>query len=148
MDDRREAIILDEARASLRWSRGYVENIAAAVALAVADPRSAGRVYNVGAPETPTEAEWVRCIGEASGWAGEVVVLPGESLPASTRSPLAVTQDVIVSSERIRDELGYVEDVRLGEGLQRTVTWTRANPPTTEPLDYSIEDRLLAGLAT
>jgi nucleoside-diphosphate-sugar epimerase len=63
-------------------------------------------------------------------------------------SPLAVTQDVIVSSERIRDELGYVEDVRLGEGLQRTVTWTRANPPTTEPLDYSIEDRLLAGLAT
>lgn len=146
MDDRREAIILDEARAPLRWSRGYVENVAAAIALAGADPRSAGRIYNVAAPEPPTEAEWVRLIGKACDWTGEIVVACSELLPPSMRSPLAVRQDLFVSSERIRAELGYTERVTLEEGLLRTVAWTRANPPTDEPLDYSMEDRVLAGV--
>jgi nucleoside-diphosphate-sugar epimerase len=144
MDDGREAIILDEARASLRWSRGYVDNVGAAVGLAVADPRSCGRVFNVAAKETPTEAEWVRSIGDACGWSGEIVVAPTASLPSSMRSPLAVRQDVIVSTERIRAELGYAEPVPLGEGLERTVAWTRVNPPTAERVDYSIEDGVLA----
>jgi nucleoside-diphosphate-sugar epimerase len=147
MDDKRQAIILDEARASLRWSRGYVENVAAAVALAVVDAQSPGRVYNVAALETPTEAEWVRQIGNVCGWAGEIVVLPHESLPSSMQSPLAVEQDLIVSSERIRSELGYRELVTMGEALQRTVSWTRANAPTSDPLDYSAEDAVLAKLA-
>ncbi len=143
MDDGREAIILDEARASLRWSRGYVDNVAAAVGLAVAEPRSADRVYNVAARATPTEAEWVRSIGDACGWNGEIVVAPTASLPSSMRSPLAVKQDMVVSSERIRAELGYAEPVPLGDGLDRTVAWTRVNPPTAERVDYSIEDDVL-----
>jgi nucleoside-diphosphate-sugar epimerase len=147
MDDGRKKIILDEARASLRWSRGYVEDVAAAVALAVVDSRSAGRVYNVAPLETPTEADWVRYIGIASGWAGEIVVLPRETLPHSLQSPLAVEQDLVLSSERIRAELGYVEEVPLGEALRRTVLWTRANPPVEEPLDYSVEDAVLASIA-
>jgi nucleoside-diphosphate-sugar epimerase len=144
MDDGRDAIVLDEARASLRWSRGYVDDVAAAVALAVVDPRSARRVFNVAALDTPSEAEWVRWIADACGWKGEVVVVPTESLPPSMRVPLAVRQDMAVSSERIRAELGYSEPTPFLEGLRRTVEWTRANPPTTEPLDYTIEDRVLA----
>jgi hypothetical protein len=42
---------------------------------------------------------------------------------------------------------GYAELVPVGEGLRRTVAWTRANPPTTERVDYSIEDRVLAAIA-
>jgi hypothetical protein len=34
MDDGRPAILLDEAYARWRWARGYVENIAHAIALA------------------------------------------------------------------------------------------------------------------
>lgn len=146
MDDGREAIILDEARASLRWSRGFVDNVAAAVAIAVADPRSAGRIFNVAPRETPTEAEWVRSIGDVCGWSGKIVVAPTESLPSSMRSPLAARQDMIVSSERIRAELGYAESVSLYDGLERTVAWTRAHPPTTQRVDYSLEDRVLAAL--
>jgi nucleoside-diphosphate-sugar epimerase len=148
MDDGRKAIILDQARASLRWSRGYVENVAAAVALAVVDPRSAGRVYNVAESNTPTEAEWVRLIGESCGWTGEIVLVRSELLPPSLRSPLAVQQDLVVNSERIRTELGYAERVPFDDGLRRSVAWTRANPSTKAPIDYAIEDRLLAGVET
>jgi nucleoside-diphosphate-sugar epimerase len=147
MDDGRQAIIIDEAQASLRWSRGYVENVAAAVGLAVDDPRSAGLIFNVAAKETPSEAEWVRWIGDAYGWTGEVVVAPTESLPPTMRSPLKMRQDMVVSSERIRAELGYTEPVPRGEALQRTVEWTHAYPPASEPLDYSLEDRVLQVVA-
>jgi nucleoside-diphosphate-sugar epimerase len=60
MDDRREAIILEERVSPWRWSREYVENVAAAVAAVVADERSAGRVYNV-APKTTLTEELGAC---------------------------------------------------------------------------------------
>jgi nucleoside-diphosphate-sugar epimerase len=48
MDERRPAILLDEAMAGWRCTRGYVEDIASAIAPAATDSRAAGRVYNVG----------------------------------------------------------------------------------------------------
>src|SRR5579884_249969 len=50
MDDGRPAILLDEQAARWRWTRGYVTNVAAAIALAVTDERAAGQVYNLGEP--------------------------------------------------------------------------------------------------
>src|SRR6266704_805124 len=52
MDDKRPVILLDEAEAQWRWTHGYVENVADAIALAVTDERAAGRIYNVGEPFT------------------------------------------------------------------------------------------------
>jgi len=147
MDDRRHAIVIDEVRASLRWSRGYVANVAAAVGLAVNDVRSAARVFNVAAEETPSEVEWVRAIGHACGWAGEIVVACHESLPTALRSPLKTRQDMIVSSDRIRRELGYTDPVSADEALVRTVEWTRSHPPATEALDYSLENSVLEAVA-
>ena len=147
MADGRRAIILDEARASLRWSRGYVENVAAAVGLAVGDAPSDCRVFNVAAKETLTEAEWVRRIGDVYGWTGDVLVAPTESLPPSMRSPLKARQDMVVSSDRLRLELGYSEPVALDEALQRTITWTCENQLATGPPDYSEEDHVLETIA-
>ncbi len=59
MDDGRRAIPLGESMASWRWTHGYVEDVAAAIALAVTDERAAGRVYNVGEQDPPSWAEWV-----------------------------------------------------------------------------------------
>jgi nucleoside-diphosphate-sugar epimerase len=123
-----------------------VDNVAAAVGLAVDDARSAGRVFNVAAEEAPAEVEWVRSIGDACGWIGDVVVAPTELLPPAMRSPLKARQDIIVSSERIRAELGYAETIAPGEALQRTVAWTRAYPPATEPVDYATEDAVLSAV--
>jgi nucleoside-diphosphate-sugar epimerase len=104
-----------------RWTRGYVENVAHAIALAVADNRSAGRVYNVGEPAL-TERQWIEAIGKASGWAGEVVV--GEGGVAETPGEsLDYRYELMVDTSRIREELGYSEPVSLEEALRRTVAW-------------------------
>jgi len=148
MDDRRPAIVLDEQVARWRWTRGYVENVAVAIALAVTDERAISRVYNVGEEYALTEADWVRAIGRAAGWEGEVVVVPRDRLPVSLRwwGEAAMEQEWAVDTTRIRTELGYVECVPRDEALRRTVAWERANPPADFPpalFDYAAEDAVL-----
>jgi nucleoside-diphosphate-sugar epimerase len=54
-------------------------------------------------------------------------------------------QDLAMDSSRIRAELGYRESIDPGEALRRTVAWERANPPA-EPVDFAVEDALIAEL--
>jgi nucleoside-diphosphate-sugar epimerase len=149
MDDRRPAILLDEEIARWRWTRGYVENVAVAIALAVTDERASGRIYNVGEGQALTEAEWVHAIGRAAGWTGEVVVVPRERLPRALCGwgDATLEQDLAVDTTRIRAELGYRETVLRTEALRQTVAWERANPPAEVPpkmFDYVGEDAVLA----
>jgi nucleoside-diphosphate-sugar epimerase len=150
MDDRRPAILLDEAHARWRWTRGYVENVAAAIALAAADPRAAGRVYNVGDEPVMSEAEWVRALGRAAGWHGRVVPVPRAELPPHLAEDLDWTHHLAADTTRIRTELGFKEPVPLAEALGRTVEWERHHPPATvDPamFDYTLEDAVLVAQA-
>jgi nucleoside-diphosphate-sugar epimerase len=148
MDDGRPTILLDERLAAWRWTRAYVENAAAAVALAATDDRADGRVYNVG-DDGLSYADWFRAIGEAAGWKGEVISLPGDRLPKHLRRPPGdYTQHLVTDSTRIRQELGYAEFVSPDEGLRRAIEWERANRGDIDPrlLNYEAEDTLLAEL--
>lgn len=149
MDDNRSAILLDEGLANWRWTRGYVENVATAIALAVTDERATGRIYNVGETEALTTAEWVRKIGQVAGWNGEVVVVPKGRLPAHLTMDINTNQHIVADTTRIRKELGYDEPVPRDEALRRTVAWERAHPPDkidSEMCDYATEDNILAEL--
>jgi hypothetical protein len=69
-------------------------------------------------------AGWVREIGHAAGWDGEVV-------------------------QHIRRELGYRETVSRDEALRWTVEWERTHPPEevdSASFDYDAENAALAGL--
>jgi nucleoside-diphosphate-sugar epimerase len=146
IDDGRRAILLDERQARWRWSRGYVEDVGHAIALAVADERASGRVYNVGWEPALSESEWVGRVGEAAGWRGEVVALPADRLPPHLVPTTNPSYDLVVDTSRIRRELGYQEVVPFEEALRRTVAWERANPPPeVDParFDYAAEDRAL-----
>jgi nucleoside-diphosphate-sugar epimerase len=147
MEDERPAILMDQGMAAWRWTRGYAENVAAAVVLAVTDERAMGRIYNVGEEQPLSEAEWVRAIGAAVGWKGEVVVVPKERMPDHLVVDMNTAQPLVVDTTRIRAELGYAEPVSKGEGLRRTVDWERAHPPEKVDLraiDYAVEDAVLA----
>lgn len=145
MDDGRSVIFLGQGEAGWRWTRGYVEDVAWAIALAVTSDQAAGRVYNVGEPEALDTAAWVRAIGRAAGWAGEVRAVPQEQLPGHLQSAAHWAQDLVTDSRRIREELGYAEALPRLEALQRTIAWERAHPPEFDPsqFDYVAEDRLL-----
>jgi nucleoside-diphosphate-sugar epimerase len=146
MDDHRPAILMDELEAKWKWTHGYVENVADAIALAVTDERAAGRVYNVGEQFTFTLAEWVEKIGEAAGWQGNIVRVPQGRLPEPLRLGINAEQPIVVDSTRIRRELGYSERVDIDRAMRRTVAWERAHPPAKvdeKDFDYAKEDEFL-----
>ena len=66
MDDGRPALLMDARQARWRWTHGYVENVAAAIAHAVTDERATGQVVNVGEATTPTAAGRVEALGRAA----------------------------------------------------------------------------------
>ena len=140
--DRRPIIPFEERTAGWRSPRGYVENVAAAIALATSEERAAGRVYNVGETDALSELEWARLIAEAAGWRGRFVTVPAERAPAHLISPANLDQHWAADTSRIRTELGYHEPVPRPEAIRRTIDWERTHPPAQwDPaqFDYAAE---------
>lgn len=149
MDDNRPAILLEEGLGQWRWTHGYVENVAAAIVLAIISERAKGRIYNVGDLETMTMAQWVEKIGQVAGWSGKVIVVPTHYLPTQMRTTINTSQHLVIDTNRMRKELGYQESVPLEEALKRTIIWERTHPPDKvdpDRFDYATEDIVLQDL--
>jgi nucleoside-diphosphate-sugar epimerase len=147
MDDGREKILFSKEMAAWRGPRGYVENIAWALALAATDNRTAGRTYNVAEERDYSELEWAEEIASHTGWRGKFVVLPGDRVPRHLAQPGNAAQHWVASSARIRTEIGYREIVPTAEAIQRTIAGERAKPPAVvspQQFDYAAEDAALA----
>ncbi len=149
IEDRRPAILYSEAVAAWRSPRGYVENVAAAIALAATSSQAAGRIYNVAEQESFSELEWAQKIADRMDWQGRFVILPRERTPENLLTPGNFAQHWVTSSERIRRELGYEELVKTDEAIRRTIEWERRISPletSLSTLDYAAEDSALAKL--
>ena len=143
MDDGRPALLMDARQARWRWTHGYVENVAAAIAHAATDERAAGQVVNVGEATTPTAAERVEALGRVVGWAGEVVPLPAEQLPEHLHAPFDWHYELATDTRRLYGALGFEAPVSFEEALRRTAAWERAHRPADAkaPTDeYAAED--------
>ena len=139
----RRHIIFPETLAAWHSPRGYVENVAAAIALAATDDRAARRIYNVCEEPSFSELEWAQKIAGEMGWYGDFVVLPVERTPRHLLKPGNAAQHWTASSARIRRELGYEEPVAIEEAIRRTIRWQLENPPAVTFLaqfDYEAED--------
>ncbi len=126
MEEGNSTIQLGQLHAAWRWTRGYVEDVAAAVTLAASDERAAGQTFNVGEQDSLAEAEWVRRIGQTAEWNGSVLAVPDERLPEQLRTKFDWRHHIVGDTSKIRRELGYQERVPLDEALSRTVAWERS----------------------
>jgi nucleoside-diphosphate-sugar epimerase len=145
-DDRR-TILFSEDMAQWRATKGYVENVGAAIALAAVSNRAAGRIYNVGEIDTLSELEWAERIAAALGWTSRFTLLPDARLPPYLRAPGNTKQHWVADTTRLREELGFQERVPRDEAIRRTVEWERAHPPTgftPHQFDYAAEDAALS----
>jgi nucleoside-diphosphate-sugar epimerase len=149
MQDGRSAILLDEDKYQWRWTRGYVENVAAAIGLAVVSEQAANRIYNVGDADALTEADWARNIGRAVGWNGEIVAVPKDLIPKHLSQDYDYRHNVAANTSRIRKELGYDEPIFREDALKRTIASEQEHPPMEidmERFNYAAEDAVLAKL--
>jgi nucleoside-diphosphate-sugar epimerase len=130
-------VSMTHQQAAWRWTRGYVQNVGAAIALAVVDDRANGRVYNLGEKSALTEQAWVEEIGKAAGSPVEIARVSDDDLPEDLRQPFDYRYELMTDTTRIRDELSYSEVISSEEALKRTVEWeqTRRGPADLFAMD-------------
>lgn len=148
--DGRRRIIVADGGLTVR-TRVAAQNAAHAVLLAVDQPApSAGQVYNVGDDLQLTFRQWVDVLADACGIDAEVVSLPWElARPVWALLPSGRDSGVM-STEQIRQDLGYRDQIDPADALAEAVAWFRRHPPAPETcerlgfyFDYDAEDDLI-----
>jgi nucleoside-diphosphate-sugar epimerase len=145
--DGRRSILFSSSMADWRATKGYVEDVGRAIAIAATSPAAAGRVYNVGEPDTLTEIEWATAIASAMNWDRDFVVKPDASVPSFLRAPGNMAQHWTTDTSRLRRELDFIETLSREEAIRRTIEWELATPPgsfTPHQIDYPVEDAAIA----
>ena len=123
--DTQDNILLSEAKARWRWTRGYVEDIAFGLGLAAVNRNAVGQIFNVGEEEAESELNWIGRIGRAAEWQGEIEVVPEDALPKELAEPYDWNHNLAGDTRRIRETLGYKETVSPAEAMERSVGWER-----------------------
>jgi nucleoside-diphosphate-sugar epimerase len=117
------AIELDRDWAAWRTSYGFVDDVAAGLALAATHP-AAGGVYNLGPESAPDHLAWADRFAAALDWLGEVRTVARTAVAEPLRSQLSaldLTLPLATDTSRIRAELGYREVTDPQAALQRTI---------------------------
>ena len=140
--DGRMQILFSEPQAKWRSARGYITNVAAAIALAAVEAKAAKRIYNVCEEPCSSELEWARKIADEMQWRGDFVLLPPERTPPHLLQLGNHAQHWTATSARIRHELGYEEPVGIEAAVRQTIAWELQHPPTVmfAQFDYAAED--------
>jgi len=148
MKDNRPAILIGEQHAQLRITRGYCENCAAAISLAVTEEEAAGRIYNIGEEQSLPERVWIEHLASIVGWQGEIITRPESDLPEHLKSDMQCCHHLDIDTGRVRSELGFKEPVSRETALRRTIDWELDNPPKQVSIEteYEAEDKIIADL--
>lgn len=151
---RREELILRRLRAgraripvgSGMWlaCRGYVRDVARGARMALESSSAMGQVLNLCEDRTFSMGMWARMILDAAGSKSELVRVPDDLLPEDLKPTGTMPQHIQASSRKARTVLGWTTSDPAGT-LRTTVKWHLANPPPDPDLDFSADDRALAG---
>jgi UDP-glucose 4-epimerase len=102
----------------------YVDDLVEAHALVLADG-AANEVFNLEGPEPVSVRHLVDCISAVTGRAVNTVSRPARAGDYAGRT---------VSSQKARDELGWVPAISFDEGLRRYVDWYRLEMDRPAPV--------------
>ena len=149
---RREEYLLRRVRAGRQripfgsgmWlaCRVYVRDMVRGARLALEAPSTAGMALNLCEDRTFSMAMWSRMIMESAGSNAELVRVADDALPEDLKPTGTMTQHIAATAFRARTLLGW-NTSDPAEALRTTVRWHLDNPPPTQDLDFSADDRAL-----
>lgn len=111
--------------ACFRWTHASVLDVAHAIVLAAEARRPGNAVYNVGERETPTMRERGQRIAHHLG--ARLVFREAEDVPDELSLLDEKPNDLVVSSAKLRDELGFDELTTERERLDDLIAGLRAS---------------------
>jgi nucleoside-diphosphate-sugar epimerase len=135
------------------WLRqfGHVADLAEAIAAMLGDPRAAGQAYNVMGEDTVTQVGFVELIAEVMGREVSLRHVETARLAALGASGPLFGQNLVYDCHAVHTthklrRLGIRPRYTLASGLAQTWRWYQAEGLDRRPVDFSLEDRLLAAL--
>lgn len=152
LDGRRQIAVPDGGAAL--FSRGYMQNMAHSIVLALENTRAEGEVYNACDESTYSVRQIVRMIGEIMDHEWEIVSVPRALMPRAERTqgrpfscdPFDIEPHLLLDISKIKADLGYKDIVPTRKALEATVAWLRDNrPQNSEPpsMDYGALDEVI-----
>jgi len=144
--DGRQRLLLPDSGMTI-VQRGYAQNLAHAVVLAVEREEAIGKTYNTGDERSLTLREIVEIVADALGHRWELVPVPRDLAPQA--NPYGLSRHTLLDLTKIKSELGYRDLIDVVEATKKTALWLRDNPVNQEDarliqgLSYSEEDRLI-----
>ncbi len=122
--------------------KGFVEDMARGMRLAVENDQARGEIINVSETRTYHEGQWAQMILDAASSSAELVRVPDGRLPDDLGTLGAVAQHLLLDNGKSRRLLGFTEtDPR--EALRRSVAWHLENPPAVEDPGFEADDLAL-----
>lgn len=142
--DGRRRIALPDAGMPI-CHRGFVQNMAWGVVQALAVPRAAGQVYNLGEEKLYTVAQLAQGVARALNHTWDLYSVPGHLWT----TPYAHTS--FLELRKARAQLRYKDRMIPRDGLELTLAWLCQNPRGDDwtwpgidaPFDYGREDELI-----
>lgn len=138
-------------------ARGFADNIAHAIVLAVENPAaSAGQIYNICDAHTIYNHEWVTLLSEIMHHNFETIDIPFSALPTGFRATppqLLYRHHCVMDISKLKQQLDYRDVVSVEEALERTVKYYMENPLEDgseaeqnlgDPFDYAYEDAFIS----
>ncbi|NDJ54783.1 MAG: NAD-dependent epimerase/dehydratase family protein [Chloroflexi bacterium] len=130
-----EAIFMEGCQSSWLQQRGFVDNVALGIALVAERDVAVGQIYNIGDEETLTRAGWIKAMGEALRWEGEIIIRSKQDLPEHLRTAYNYQQHLVLDTTKIRRQVGYTDTIPPAEAIRRTTVWMAQNLPDHLRLD-------------
>ena len=153
LDGRKQLVI---AANGLLKRRGYAQNVAHALLLAVDQPdASRGQIYNVRDEQQYTQRQYVDFIARHLKHQWEIVEAPPALAQHVYKGTTSASHESVVEFDisKIKMQLGYRDLVAPAQALAASVDWLVANRPQPggeierqlgDPFAYAAEDQLIA----
>ncbi len=154
--DKRHTLILPANGLTL-VARGFAENIAHALMLALEQPgAAAGQVYNICDEQLLFNQQWVELLGELLQHRFNTVDIPFSALPTGFRATppqLLYRHHCVLDISKIKTQLGYRDQISVAAALEKVVRYYTDHPLADgceaeqnlgDPFDYAYEDAFIA----
>lgn len=134
------------------WLRqlGHVEDLAEAIAAMLGNPKTFGQAYNVTGEEIVTQVGFVELIVEVLERQVELIHFDPALLKELGAKGLVFGQNLVYDCHavyttwKLGTELGLRPRYTLATGLRQTFEWFLKEGLYRRPVDFTLEDRLLA----
>lgn len=115
MLQKKKEIFISPQRKNWKFSRALNKNVAFGIFLVIKNLQFGKNIYNIAEKNVFTEIEWIEKIANICGWKGKI--LENNNLNFDVN----LNQNFYVSSDKIRNELGFHEKYDPSLGLEENV---------------------------